>query len=229
MIISIHQPHFFPWFGYFDKIINSDVFVLYDDVQFEKNYFQNRTLIKNLKGEKHWFGIQVQKASLSTNINDIMIASVFKPSSVLDMLSQNYRKAPYFKDYFSSISDILLDNNISLCDVNYKSLKFILKLLEVNTQIIVSSDLEIVADEPNRKIVEICNKLNANTYLAGQGGKNYMDQELFRQNNINIIWQDFDPNTITYEQINGEFIAGLSIIDALFNIGHVEIKRKLNE
>jgi hypothetical protein len=99
----------------------------------------------------------------------------------------------------------------------------------VNTQIIVSSDLEIVADEPNRKIVEICNKLNANTYLAGQGGKNYMDQELFRQNNINIIWQDFDPNTITYEQINGEFIAGLSIIDALFNIGHVEIKRKLNE
>ena len=222
MTISIHQPHFFPWLGYFHKIIQSDVFVLLDDVQFEKNYFQNRTQIKNLKGEAFWLGVPVQKASLTTHINQIKIAPVFKPQSMIDTLRQFYRKAPYINTYFQDISDILLSDNKSLFEINFKTLIYTLGLLDINTKLFISSEMNITETDPNLRLIEICRKVSADTYLAGKGGRKYMDLDAFENADIKVSWQHFDPLLYSYPQINGLFVPGLSILDMLFNIGHKE-------
>ncbi len=222
MILSIHQPHFFPWLGYYHKIANSDIFVLLDHVQFEKNYFQNRTLIKNINCKSFWLGVPVQKAPLSTPINEIQIAPVFKPKSMVSTIKQFYSKAPFFKKYFQDISNLILSDNKSLFEINHKTLLYTLDLLDIKTKLFISSKMNLIEENPNKRLVEICKKTSIDTYLSGKGGRKYMDLEMFEKNNINVKWQEFNPELIKYPQINGDFLPGLSILDALFNIGHEE-------
>src|SRR5690606_35633382 len=125
--IAIHQPHFFPWLGYFHKIINSDAFVFYDDVQFERRYFQNRAQIKDSNAEIRWFGVPVKKTDRSAPINQIEISEeFFDPDSLLSTLKNYYRKAPFFNDYFDSVAKIIDTRNPSLLDMNLKSTRLFL-------------------------------------------------------------------------------------------------------
>lgn len=221
MTIAIHQPHFFPWLGYLHKIINSDAFVFYDDVQFERRYFQNRAQIKDPNAETRWFGVPVKKTDRSALINQIEISDeFFDPDSLLSTLKNYYRKAPFFDDYFDSVAEIINTKNPSLLDMNLKSTKLFLDLWEIKTPLHLSSELKLIEHEKNLKLVEICKILSSDTYFAGRGGRKYMETEKFDENNIKIEWQLFEPDKVRYPQINGEFVPGLSGLDGLFNIGH---------
>ena len=73
MIVSIHQPNYIPWAGYFHKIANSDVFVIFDDVQFPRGkdwIFRNK--IKTESGEK-WLSVPVKNKNKFLKINEIEI------------------------------------------------------------------------------------------------------------------------------------------------------------
>lgn len=227
MILSIHQPHFFPWLGYFHKIIQGDCFVYLDNVQYRKNYFQNRTMIKDLSGESYWFTIPVQKAPLNTSIKEIKIADVFQADKLIRTLQTFYHKTPYFSELAPLVFEIIRNNSGSLNSINFRSIKLVMDLLSINKPFYIASELGIINDDPNGRIVEICHKLNANQYLAGKGGKNYMDLDLFRKENIDVLWQEFVPSNYAYSQINGVFIPGLSVLDVLFNIGTENTKKLL--
>lgn len=227
MIISIHQPHFFPWLGYFHKIIQSDAFVYLDNVQYRKNYFQNRTQIKDTNGKASWLTIPVQNATLETPINKIKIAPVFQSNKLVNTLRMNYGKAPFFKVHSQQIFDIITGNHSTINDINHASIKTILDLLDIRIPSYIASELQLENDDPNGRILEICKKLNADTYLAGKGGKNYMDLNLFQENNIKVDWQKFEVEKYKYPQINGDFIPGISVIDSIFNIGAGDTKKLL--
>jgi hypothetical protein len=219
MIVSIHQPHFFPWLGYFHKILEGDCFVYLDNVQFRKNYFQNRTQIKDLNGNAFWFTIPVQKAPLETLINKILIAPVFQPQKAVKMLQAYYGKSPYYAELSPAVNEILLAPYKGLNEMNLASIKYILKLLQINKPFYIASELDLKNEDPNGRIIEICTNLRADKYLAGKGGRNYMNLGLFETANIEIRWQEFLPSKYVYNQINGNFIPGLSMLDVLFNIG----------
>ncbi|MFD2567777.1 WbqC family protein [Pseudotenacibaculum haliotis] len=218
MIVSAHQPHFLPWMGYFNKAAKSDVFVWLENVQFRKNYFQNRTKIK--VGEKEfWLTVPVKKASLETHIADIEIVRSKDYKKIAKTIVNTYSKAPFYADFFPEIENIINSDSNSLNEINYQLFMYLLKVLEIETQVIRSTELNLQNEDPNNRLVELCVKLNATDYIAGKGGANYMDESLFEENNVNILWQKFPVQDIQYSQRGNDFIMGLSVIDALFNIG----------
>lgn len=218
MIVSAHQPHFLPWLGYFNKVAKSDVFVWLENVQFRKNYFQNRTKIKVDENE-FWLTVPVKKASLDTEIADIEIVKSKDYKKLTKTIANTYSKSPFYSDFFPRLESIINSESNSLNEINYNLFMFLLKVLKIETKVIRSSELNLQSEDPNDRLVELCVKLEATSYIAGKGGANYMNASLFEERNINVLWQKFPVQDIEYPQKGKGFVMGLSVIDALFNIG----------
>jgi len=223
-VVSIHQPHFLPWLNYFNKVALADVFIWLDDVQYRRRYFQNRAKIKS-QNTDIWLTVPIKKADYLAEIKAIEIQKEALPK-LLITVEMLYKKAPYFTDFFKGIKDVFLKEHRFLSDLNYDLFLYINDVLKIKTKIVKSSDIDIGAvANPNERLLKLCQHFEATQYIAGKGGKNYMDLDLFKQNNIEILWQEFPNNEIKYAQINGHFIPGLSILDVLFNIGAVQTKQ----
>jgi len=219
MIVSIHQPHFLPWMGYMNKVANSDKFVYLDTVQFRKNYFQNRTKIKSIAGMPLWLTLPVHN-HFGDLIYDIRISESDWKKKIIGKVHANYAKAPYYSVYSEALYEVWFGcESDRLTDINLITFMHLKKLLNIQTEIILASELQIESSEPTGRLVEICRDLGASAYIAGKGGRDYMNPVAFEKENIEIKWQDFDPGEIRYSQIGQGYVAGLSIIDCLFNVG----------
>lgn len=218
MTVSIHQPNFIPWIGYFFKIYKSDTFVILDNVQFTKNSLINRNQIKTPQGAA-WLTLPVeQSGKFGQTIKECVIHNKeLTVKKTISTLQSNYTRAPYFKDYIKQFTDILDQTNNNLCELNIAIIKWLIKELELNTKIILSSELDSVEGESTERLVSICTKLEASHYLAGLGAKKYQDDQLFKENEIEVISTPFKYPT--YHQQWGEFTPNLTILDVLFNCG----------
>jgi len=222
MIVSVHQPHFLPWLGYLNKIAKSDVFVVLDNVQYRKNYFQNRTVIKGHNGEPLWLTIPVIRASLSTPICEIRIIDQGWIQKTLKTIEGLYSKAPYYREFYPSLREVIMSSEFFLSRINIELLKWALSILKINTSLYIASELDIDTSDPNERLIEICNRFDAAYYIAGKGGRNYINETIFNENDIRILWQDFDPVKIVYPQLKSPFLPGISVVDVLFNVGASE-------
>ncbi|MDC3284943.1 WbqC family protein [Flavobacteriaceae bacterium] len=219
--ISIHQPHFLPWLGYFNKIIHADMFVVLEQVQYRKNYFQNRCKIKG-NNKDLWLSLPVKKSS-SSLIRDVELINNKKDRlKIIKTLMQYYSKTKYFDNYFQEIKEILLNDELKLSRLNNQLLKKFLDILKIDTEIKFCKDFTENQD-PNLRLIEICKNSNSDTYISGVGGKNYLDISLFEKNNIKVQFQNFNSN-IEYSQVGDSFLPGLSILDVLFNVGAEQTK-----
>lgn len=220
MIISIHQPNFLPWLGYFHKIVSSDIFVLFDDVQFPRSKsYGKRAIIKTQDGEMPITVPVLSKGDLK-KYNEVQILKSNWRKKTLRTIQFAYQKAPFFQKYASEFSEVYLEENESLCDYNCELIRFILRQMDVQTKLILSSELckntEVKGEE---KILFILKSLGATAYISGtgSGSRRYINEEHFRKENIELVWQVFKHPI--YPQVHGEFIPNLSIIDLLFNCG----------
>ena len=218
--IAILQPSYIPWIGYFEQIINVDIFVFYDDVQYTKNDWRNRNKIKTLDGSS-WLSIPVN-SSTSKNINEVLIDDT-KPwrTKHLKTLKQFYSKSRYFDEIYPILQNNINSDINSLSNISINIIKDIAKYLEINTKFYLSSDLDIDGDKNNR-LINICKHFAASTYYSGLAAKEYIDTELFHDNDIDLVFQDYKHPT--YTQLHGGFLPYLSIIDLLFNHGKQSIK-----
>lgn len=209
MIITIHQPEHLIWLGLVDKISRADTFVVLNTVQFRKNYFQNRNKIKTRDGWT-WLTVPTKKHSLKTKISDIEISYDQNwIENYLSSIKNSYKKAKYFSLYHPDIKKIILKKHKYLLDLNLELIKYILEQFEVKTKIILASELKTPQVEGgSNKVLEICKKLSADTYLSGISGKDYLNLSDFETNKIKVIFQDFGYSDDT-----------LSSIDLLFNYG----------
>ena len=218
MTVSIHQPNFIPWLGYFYKIAKSDVFVLLDDVQYTKNGFTNRNRIKTPQGEL-WLSLPIkQSGNFGQTINDCIIQQ--KEIAVkknLNSIKLNYGKAKYFHQYFEQLCSLMNTDTESLAELNILLIQWVCECLDINTKIVRSSLLNLSGNESTERLIEICSKLNGKIYLSGKGGFNYQDETLFEREKITLERSSFAPPV--YHQLWGDFIGGLSIMDTLLNCG----------
>ncbi len=215
MIISAHQPAYMPWLGYFDKIARSDVFVYLDTVQYEKNSFINRNRVKTVKGPL-WLTIPVKtkghlNSSLLTTEIDSAKAWRLKHIKTIEM---NYRKAKNFDLQFPLLCSLINEPIDNLADYCYVQLKFWCAQLNIETKIIRSSTLQLSSSNSDL-ILEICQNLGATSYLSGELGKNYLKEEDFKDADIRIEYQKYICQN--YQQLWGEFIPNLAILDAWMN------------
>jgi hypothetical protein len=229
MVLSIHQPHFFPWLGYFDKILRSDIFVYLDNVQFTKNYFQNRTQVKGSDGEIHWLTIPIQKASLETPICQIQIANNFDADLIKKKISGFYSNSKFYEEVIADVFSLIDKQDQSLSKLNISSIEWALKKINIGTKRLVASEMNVFSKGPTERLIELCKGTECNIYLSGIGGKKYMDMVQFENNDIDVIFQDFQPEIYTYTQINNSFKPGLSILDSFFNIGYLETEIMLKK
>ena len=175
--ISIHQPVYLPWLGFIEKVTSSEKFVFLDDVQFEKNGFQNRNKIRTYDGEM-WLTVPV-KAKSQTLLKDVKInystdwINKHKKSIIL-----NYRKAKFFDKYWLELEKIYDEIYEYLLELNMEVIKFLFNILKIKTETLVSSELHI-SDKGSDRILEICKILGVDRYISGITGKKYllMDDE----------------------------------------------------
>jgi hypothetical protein len=235
-IVAIHQPTFFPWLGYFDRMANSDLFVIMDHVQFERRNYQNRTLIR-LEDEARWLTVPVVQLSQKEKIvdkrvdnpDDISGSRWWGPNS-FNTLKYAYRKAPYFDAYAPRLREMFEARWDKLLDLDMATLEFLREELEITTPMIQSSTLT-VEGQRSGLLLNICLEVGASAFHGGMGGsREYLDHEAFKAANMDVVWQQFTHPE--YPQAGAApFIKGLSALDLLFNCGprSAEILRTKSE
>lgn len=214
MKVSIMQPYFFPYIGYFQLIANSDVFVIYDDVNFIKKGWINRNTIL-VNNTPYLFSIPLQNVSQNKLINEIFISDLDKwKTDLLKTISLSYKKAPFYQDVYPLIEKIISFDELNLALYNQNSIQNLCEYLNLNTKLLMSS--EIVKNNNLRgenKIIDICLQLGATQYINAIGGIELYTQENFQVKNIDLKF--IKSENIIYQQFKNEFKPWLSIIDVL--------------
>ena len=218
MRVVILQPSYLPWLGYFDQMYKSDVFVIYDDVQYDKNSWRNRNRIKTPQGWQ-WLTVPVLLKGRNFPLNkDVEINNDLPwASKQLKSLAQNYRAAPHFQDVIGGLENILAREWKFLIDLNMECISFLKRLLELETSICFASELDVPKVGKTERLVEICRHFGADSFLEGDGGKSYIDESLFTNAGVTLEYQHYHHPE--YQQLHGEFIPYLSVVDVLFNHG----------
>lgn len=214
MKVSIMQPYFFPYIGYFQLIANSDVFVIYDDVNFIKKGWINRNTIL-VNNSPYLFSMPLQNVSQNKHINEIFISDLDKwKRDLLKTISSSYKKAPFYQDVYPLIEKIISFDELNLALYIQNSLQNLCEYLSLNTRLIMSS--EIVKNNDLRgenKIIDICLQLGATQYVNAIGGIELYTQENFQVKNIDLKF--IKSENIIYQQFKNEFKPWLSIIDVI--------------
>jgi len=225
-IIGIHQPNFMPWLGYFYKIYQSDTFIFLDDVQFQKTgaSYTNRVSI-NINGKSSYVTVQVKRQEGVWNINKTIFANNKWKKKIVGTFQANYAKAPFFKENRDFIFDLINFEANNLAEYNMNFIIEISKKLQFDTKLLKSSEFDIESTSTQR-LIDLIKKVDGNVYLSGSGGDNYQDKEMYANESIKLIYNKMSK--FEYHQLKSEvFIGGLSIVDAIFNIGFENLKKDL--
>jgi hypothetical protein len=217
MILSVHQPHYLPWIGYLDKIKKSDAFIFLDNVQYKKREFQNRNKIRTREGWQ-WLTVPViTKDRYYQKISEVEIDNE-TPWAVehWKSIAHNYARAKHFHEYQPAFEEAYGGKWERLSDLHIHLTKMLLAVFAISTPLYFESDMPVETSSTQR-IIDLCRKLNADTYLSGSGGKAYMDEQLFADNNIRLVYQEFQHPA--YPQSFQGFEPFMSVIDYLFNCG----------
>lgn len=211
--IAIHQPEYLPIMGYVHKAKHADVFVVLDDVQFNRDSLQQRAKVSCRAGETAWMTIPfVHK--FPQQINTVEVADSHWQHKHSVML-RGYSRAPHFASAWSVLEPLFKVFHEKLAETTIASVDIVFALLDVKTKIVRSSLLGAEGKKGDR-VLDICRKLDATHYLSGRSGASYLDRAAFADAGIEIVVQDF--SLPVYREGQPE-VAGLSAVDALFHLG----------
>lgn len=215
MILSIHQPDYIPWLGFFYKVAKSDVFVYLDDAQFSNEAAHNFNIIKTSQGS---FRLKIPVSySFGEVINQVRTKDELGwKDKHLKTLQMNYSKAKYFDDVLPIFSDALNQQYDNLADLNAAINLVILDGFGINCKMVRSSSLGITTKREDR-VIDICCALGATSYLSGNGARIYQVEQHFVDKGLDLMYLDYKP--IQYQQLWNSFLPNMSILDYVFNCG----------
>lgn len=219
MIIACHQPAFLPWSGFFYKTMRADCLVLLDEVQFARGFtWVNRNRLKNEQGEL-WLSVPVCKKGRGLQtIKEVEIC--YERNWLrkhLQSLRQHYRHAPYYEDHQIQLEDLFHQRWKRLVDLNVGLIRYLAKSLGIaNTAFLLQSELK-VRGHGSDLLINVCERIGAQEYLAPAASMKYLDADLFRKHGVSIMSYSFFPPI--YPQLYGKFISDLSFLDLLLTCG----------
>jgi hypothetical protein len=215
--IAILQSNYIPWKGVFDMMNKVDVFVFFEDVDFTKRDWRTRNKIKTPEGEV-WLSIPVKKSSRGTKIYEIEISQETNwQEKHYQTIVQYYKKAKFFSEYKWLLDKIYLEKKWeNLSEFNIYVNTLIARELGIKTEFINSKDLETNGTKDD-KLIEIIKKLDGDFYLSGPAAKDYIVNEKFKKEKIELAYIEY--KYLEYTQLYGEFNHYITILDVLFNCG----------
>lgn len=220
MNVVILQPSYIPWRGYFDQIRRSDIFVFYDDIQYDKHGWRNRNQIKTHQG-KQWLTIPVHTKGVTngTSIKDIRI-DWSKPwaKNHLKSLTISYSRAPYFKECLPLLEAIYRRRDEFLADFTIGT-SFLLahELGFTSTRFMRSSELAGIQGQKTDRVINVLKRVGATHYLCGPSASSYMEPEKFESAGISFEYMQY--NYPVYKQLHPPYDPNVSILDLLFMTG----------
>lgn len=218
MIVSIHQPSYWPWLGLLDKIAKSDLFVLLDNVQLNRDSYQRRNIFL-VNGHSKYLTIPIDY-HLGVKINEAKIKDKQFTNKHYETLSDWYLKAPFYEDVSKFILPLYQRQYDTLIEILCETILVAFDVFGIRAKMVRASELKATGTKSSL-VLNICKEVQADVYLSGEGAKDYFedgDYEAFKKSGIELMFQKF--NHPVYPQFNaGEFIAGLGCLDILFNCG----------
>lgn len=220
-VISIMQPTYFPWIGYFHLISLVDIFVIYNDTQLVKRSWQTRNRIKTSNGEL-FLTIPIKKTNARDELKiknaEINYSNTDWRYKHLMSIKHAYKRAPFFESIFPIIEEFYKELPKYLVDLTIPIIFKILDLLRIKTKIILSDQIKFNGKK-DEALISICKNLSAKKYLSVKGSMDYIlaEKNLFKNNEIDLEWHNFKHPK--YKQLHGDFIPKMGIIDILFNVG----------
>lgn len=221
MIISAHQPAYNPWLGFLHKILLSDTFVVMDDVQFEKNSFINRNKILQNDNEIMLTIPVKTKDYKDKTLQEIEVLDDRWQIKHLKSIEQSYRKSKYFDIVFENLKTIYELKSKFLVDYTNSYLELIVNYLQIDTKIVLASDLKIRAKKLDY-VIELTQKLGGNIFIFGSQGKDYADVDYIKEQNIIPYFQSYTHPL--YKQESKNFHPFMGVLDLLFNEERDNIK-----
>lgn len=222
MKLAIMQPYFLPYIGYFQLIFSVDKFVLYDNVNYINRGWVNRNRVL-MNGQPTYITIPLQNASQNRLINDIQIIEDNKwREKLLKSIDLNYKKAPFFEPVRETLTDIMGFQDLNLARFLNYSLTRILKYVQLEKNILISSNTyDDVGEKGQHRILSICKSESADVYHNPIGGMEIYSKELFNNSGVQLCF--LKTKEIEYQQFKDTFFSNLSILDVLmFNsVGRV--------
>lgn len=225
MIVSISQPAYLPWLGYFSRIARSDLAIVLDSVMLErgsKTRFTNRNKIRIPSGWT-WLTVPVKTAGLGQPlICDVELDTTQRwAEKHFRAIHQNYSHAPYFGAHHDWLESFYRKSWTFLAPMLNESTSYLLKTLRIDTPLLFSSKMPVTGQK-SQLILNLCKHVGADTYLSGPLGRDYLDLEAFAAAGVNLLFDDYAHPT--YPQLHGGFAPYMSTIDLLFNCGHDSLR-----
>ena len=224
MIVSINQPAYLPWLGYFDRIAQSDVHIVLDNVQLERNTktsFTNRNRVKTPQGIT-WLTVPVKKSGPGdSQINMIEVDGARWCEKHYRTLTQCYARAPFFEPHRNWFQDFFAAPPDRLAPLLRISTEYLLAFMGIKTKILYAAEMD-VSGSKSQLVLNLCRAVNATTYLSGPLGRGYLNEAEFKQASIDVVYHDYSHPV--YPQLHTDFFPFMSVVDLLFNCGDESLK-----
>jgi hypothetical protein len=220
-LVAIHQPNFFPWLGFFDKVRRVDVMIAMDNVQFSKTggTWSNRVKVL-VAGRPAWLTVPIVRAYHGTRTIAEMEIDNHQPwrEKMLKTIELNYRRAPRFAAVFPWLADLIANRTDRVVEFNLHTILSIMKAIQLDqSKLVTGSDLQVNGHATNL-LIDMVRTVGGTAYLVGGGADDYQQDELLTSAGIEVVYQAFQHPI--YPQFSSvTFVPGLSIVDALMNLG----------
>lgn len=220
MNVVILQPSYIPWRGYFDQIRRADLFIFYDDVQYDKHGWRNRNQIKTAQG-KQWLTIPVHSKGVTEGIpiREVKI-DWGKPwaKNHLKALTFAYTKAPYFRSYLPWLESVYEQRYEYLADFTiWLTIEIARKIGIAHTKFIRSSEMDRIDGQKTDRLIQILQRVGAQHYISGPSARGYVEEEKFIEAGIGLEYMEY--NYPDYPQLYPPYDPHVTILDLLFMAG----------
>ena len=220
MNVVILQPSYIPWRGYFDQISRADLFIFYDDVQYDKHGWRNRNQIKTAQG-RQWLTIPVHSAGVTQGVPIKAVKIDWsKPwaKNHWKSLSMSYARAPFFQQYAGVIEPFYQRQDFFLADFTIDLTIALAGQLGISsTRFMRSSSLEGIDGQKTGRLIQILKKVGTSHYISGPSARDYIEQDQFEAAGITLEYVQYDYPE--YAQLHPPFEPQVSALDLLFMTG----------
>jgi hypothetical protein len=218
MIVSINQPAYLPWLGYFERIAASDLHIVLDHVQYEKNSYTNRNKVRTKEGWC-WLTVPLKTKGKFGDlaINKVEIDNGSKwADKHWKTIQSNYTRAPFFSDHKLFFEEVYSCEWLFLSELLREITTYLLSAFEIKTPIVFSSEMKS-AGVKDELVINLCREVGATCYISGALGRQYLREEIFSENAIKVIYQDYKHPS--YAQAFPGFEPFMAAVDLLFDSG----------
>ncbi len=215
--VVISQSMYFPWIGMLEQVRLADVFVHYDEVQFDRGFY-NRVQVKTAQGPR-WITVPLSNHQRGQKIAEIAVDdSKHWKRSHRDVLAQAYRGAPFLKDMLAVADAVFSEPHRTLGEVSRASLLALVDYFELRGGKRFHDSVEFPAPgSASERLLRITRAVGGDNYITGHGARNYLDHELFERTGVKVSYMDY--RRTSYAQLHGEFTPYVTALDVIANCG----------